>query len=173
MLPETEIGFTTEVNLDCVPWLRQIHQKLREGWLFTFDYGMPQSELLAPHRKNGTLSAYRTHQREANPLANLGAQDLTAHVNFTAVARHAIDIGWQMAGYTDQHRFFTGLAPLHFRDGARKITMEEQKEILGFQTLSHPQLMGSQFKALCLSRSPLPTLSGFQHAGSGVALLEL
>jgi SAM-dependent MidA family methyltransferase len=171
-LPDRETGFTTEVNLQCAPWLEQIRHKLTEGWLLTFDYGMQQAELLAPHRKNGTLSAYRAHQRSASPLAHPGEQDLSAHVNFTAVAGHAIRTGWRITGYTDQHRFFTGLAPLHFKDGTRKLTPAEQKEILEFRTLTHPELLGLQFKALCLSTSPLPSLSGFQHAAAGLSLLE-
>lgn len=171
-LPDAESGFTVEVNRQCGPWLKQIHEKLTDGWLLTFDYGMSQPELLSPQRRSGTLSAYRGQQREHSIMARPGEQDLTAHVNFTAVVRQARAHGWQVAGYTDQHRFFTGLAALHFQDKVRKLSGEEQKELLAFKTLSHPQLMGFQFKALLLSCFQKPTLSGFQYAGSLVSTLD-
>lgn len=165
-LPDGEPGFTTEVCLAHRAWLRLLRQKLTAGWVLALDYGMSQAELFLPHRKGGTASAYRAHQRENNLLASPGAQDITAHVNFSALTREALATGWTLAGYTDQHRFFTGLAPLHFRDATEKISVSQQRELLMFRTLTHPQLMGFQFKAWCLSRGPLPNLSGFTHATS-------
>jgi SAM-dependent MidA family methyltransferase len=163
-LGEKEAGFTTEAGMKHRDWLAQIRAKMISGWVLTFDYGMSQSELLAPHRKDGTASAYRSHRREGSLLARAGAQDLTAHVNFTTLTRDALEAGWTLAGYTDQHRFFTGLAPLHFRNATEALTLPQQRELLEFRTLTHPQLMGFQFKAWCVSCGKVPAVSGFQHA---------
>ncbi|RFC42200.1 MAG: MidA family [Verrucomicrobia bacterium] len=171
-LPAREPGFITEISLQPKLWLRSLRQKLKTGWLLTFDYGMTQPELLSPHRKDGTASAYFAHQRQPSLLTNPGAQDLTAHVNFSATTRDALSEGWHLSGYTDQHRFFSGLAPLHFQDATERPTLQQQKELLAFRTLTHPQLMGSQFKAWCLSRGEMPKLSGFKYGAGTLSSLE-
>jgi SAM-dependent MidA family methyltransferase len=158
-LPGVQEGFCMEVSLGHSSWVESLWDKMDQGWVLAFDYGMTADELAAPHRKDGTLSAYRNHQRQPDPLAAAGELDLTAHVNFTAIARDALELGWTLEGYTDQHRFFTGLAPLHFRELIEPMTPAEQKERLAFRTLAHPQMMGAQFKVFCLGRNlpgPLP-----------------
>ncbi|NBV34183.1 MAG: hypothetical protein EBR81_10470, partial [Proteobacteria bacterium] len=127
------------------------------------------------HRKDGTLTAYRDQKRHTDVLACPGEQDLTAHVNFTTATRSAISSGFSFVGYTDQHRFLTGLAPLHFRDATESLSMQQQREFLQFRTLTHPQLMGTQFKALCLSKGLTQNLlpSGFKHAEATSAQLQL
>ena len=132
--------------------LAAVGAKLTRGWLLALDYGMSDAELALPIRRDGTLSAYKLQQRREDLLSIPGEQDLTAQVNFSAVARHALEAGWQLEGFAEQHRFFTGLAPLHFQDATAPLTGEEQRALLAFRTLTHPQLMGFQFKALCLSR---------------------
>lgn len=163
-LPEAEPGFTTDICLTHGEWLQELSRKLISGWVLAFDYGMSEEEFFLPHRKDGTASAYHSHQRENNLLARPGAQDLTAHVNFSALTREAHGMGLSLAGYTDQHRFFTGLAPLHFKDATERLSVPQQRELLMFRTLTHPQLMGFQFKAWCLSQGSLPRVSGFTHA---------
>ncbi len=171
-LPAAEPGFTTEVCLTHLEWLQKLSRKLISGWVLAFDYGMSQQEIFLPHRKNGTASAYHSHQRETNLLARPGDQDLTAHVNFSALTRDAHATGWNLAGYTDQHHFFTGLAPLHFKDATEKLSVPQQRELLMFRTITHPQLMGIQFKAWCLSQGSLPGLRGFTHASRSMSGLE-
>ncbi len=174
-IPTQEAGFTTEVCLGHGAFFKDVAAKIRRGWLLTFDYGMSDWELAAPHRRDGTLTAYRAHERSAEVLATPGEQDLTAHVNFTAAARSALSAGFDFVGYTDQHRFFTGLVPLHFQDATQALSPAQQREMLQFRTLTHPQLMGTQFKALCLSKGVTPDLkpSGFTHAESTSAKLGI
>ncbi len=159
-----EEPFLTEINLTHRPWLEALANRLQRGWILTFDYGMSSPELTAAHRKEGTAAAYRAHQRALDLLAEPGDQDLTAHVNFTAVVRTALKLGLSLATFTDQHRFFTGLAPLHFEDATAPISPAQQHELLAFRTLSHPQLMGFQFKVLCLSKEVDRKISGAQYA---------
>jgi SAM-dependent MidA family methyltransferase len=152
LLSRRELGAYAEVCPGHAPLLRAIGSRLTRGWLLALDYGMSDAELALPIRRDGTLSAYRQQQRCEKLLSNPGEQDLTAQVNFSAVARQALEGGWTLEGFAEQHRFFTGLAPLHFQDATAPLTREEQRLLLAFRTLSDPQLMGFHFKVLCLGR---------------------
>ncbi len=159
-------GQIREVCLPLSSWISDLGQKMTDGWVLLFDYGMSEEELGSPHRLTGTLAAYRSHQRQDQILAQPGLQDLTAHVNFTHLSEAAITDHWAVLGYTEQARFLTGLAPLHFKDKPEPMTRDEQSETLNFRTLTHPQLMGGQFKAFCLGRTPAnsSSLSGLRWA---------
>ncbi len=163
LLCRREVGTFVEVCPGHAPLLRAVGSKLKRGWLLALDYGMSDAELALPIRRDGTLSAYRQQQRRDDLLSSPGEQDLTAQVNFSAFARHALEDGWTLEGFAEQHRFFTGLAPLHFQDATAPLTREEQRALLAFRTLTHPQLMGFQFKALCLGRQ----LDGAGAGGPG------
>jgi SAM-dependent MidA family methyltransferase len=152
MLHPRESGAFAEVCLGYAPLLDTLGSKLMRGWLLALDYGMSDAELALPIRRDGTLSAYKGHIRQEDLLSCPGEQDITAQVNFSACAKLAIEEGWTLEGFAEQHRFFTGLAPLHFQDATAPLSKEEQRTLLAFRTLTHPQLMGFQFKALCLGR---------------------
>ncbi len=168
LLPPVPDGFCVELSEEIQPWLSTILSKLKTGWLLVLDYGMTAEEFGMPHRANGTLSAYARHQRVDNPLANPGENDLTAHVNFTMLAKLASECGWRLGAYGDQSRFFTGLAPLHFSDAEAALSPAATRERLAFRSLTDPNLMGSRFKVLAMSNvTPnLPTLSGLRFLGS-------
>lgn len=151
-LCDREAGAFGEVCVGYAPHLKAVGAKLKNGWMLALDYGMSGVELALPIRRDGTISSYREQRRMENLLANPGEQDLTAHVNFSTLAIQAVETGWTLEGYTEQNRFFTGLAPHHFRDATAALTREDQRELLAFRTLTHPQLMGFQFKAFCLGR---------------------
>ncbi len=78
-------GYTTEVNLAALDWLTQIASYLQQGFILTIDYGYPAATYYHPSRSDGTLQAYVQHQHHNNPYLYLGEQDLTAHVDFTAL----------------------------------------------------------------------------------------
>lgn len=184
-LGRREPGAFAEVCTGYAPHLGAVGSKLQSGWLLALDYGMSDTELALPIRRDGTLASYRKHRRIEDLLDHPGEQDLTSHVNFSAFASEARELGWTLEGYTEQHRFFTGLAPLHFRDATGPLSVPEQRALLSFRTLTHPQLMGFQFKALCLGRrterenpraectatEDAPPLSGFRLARAPQGLL--
>jgi SAM-dependent MidA family methyltransferase len=154
-------GYTTEVNLLAAPWISKVAARLQRGWVLVIDYGYPRAEYYRPERTGGTLSAYVNHRRVDDPLSSPGEIDLTAHVDFSALADAARAAGLRVAGLTDQHHFMVGLARLHFRDAA-EMTAALEKEHRAFKTLMHPNLMGSAFKAICFSNGdPATPLSGF------------
>ncbi len=153
-------GYTTEVNLAASKWIAAVAAKLVRGWVLAVDYGHEREEYYAPERTQGTLSAYANHKREQDPLARPGEVDLTAHVDFTSLIESAKAAGMMRAGFTDQHHFMVGLGEGHFMDGANP------GDVRAFQTLMHPQMMGTAFKVVCFAKGVElpPPLSGFRYA---------
>jgi SAM-dependent MidA family methyltransferase len=80
-------GCTAEVNLAGITWMERTAATLRRGAVLVLDYGYPAPDLYAPSRKHGTLLTYRAHTLGSNPLVYIGEQDITAHVDFTSLAR--------------------------------------------------------------------------------------
>jgi SAM-dependent MidA family methyltransferase len=87
-----EPGERVEISLPAQHWITQIAQTIRRGFLLIIDYGYTRNEQLAGHHR-GTLMAYRQHSASANPYEAPGEQDLTAHVNFTALSAAAAQAG--------------------------------------------------------------------------------
>ena len=174
LLPNLPEGFHAEASPAHADWLRVCREKIPGGWLLILDYGMTESELFLPHRREGTLSAYAQHQRRTNPLASPGDQDLTFHLNFTLLANLARSAGWTIAGYLDQSRFFTAWAPHYFRDDSPTHSPAQLKERLAFRSLIDPNLLGSRFKVLALQNQapPLQPWTGFRFAQDASWQLE-
>ncbi len=156
-LPE---GYTTEVNLAAAEWIGELAAVMRRGFVLAVDYGFPRLEYYAPERTEGTLSAYANHRRERDPLVRPGEIDLTAHVEFDSLIEAASVSGLRLEGFTDQHHFMVGVGVAHFADGANA------SERRAFQTLMHPQFMGTSFKVAAFSKGIGPTVSleGFRFA---------
>ena len=156
-LPE---GYTTEVNLAAVAWIREVAAMMQRGFAIAVDYGFSRQEYYAPMRIAGTLSAYANHRREKDVLDRPGEIDLTAHVEFDSLIEAAIAAGLRLEGFTDQHHFMVGLGAEHFADGANAA------ERRAFQTLMHPQFMGTAFKTVVFSKGigSAHPLAGFRFA---------
>ncbi len=104
-----EDGYRTEVNLACLDWLKNIASKLKKGYLLTIDYGYDAQRYYHPQRCEGTLQCYYQHRRHNNPYINIGSQDLTAHVDFTALERWGELCGLNKVGFTKQGMFLMAL----------------------------------------------------------------
>ena len=102
-------GYRTEVNLNALDWLQTVGDRLKRGYVLTIDYGYPAAKYYLPSRIAGTLQCYFQHRRHNNPYANLGYQDLTAHVDFTALERHGEIFGLETLGFTQQGLFLMAL----------------------------------------------------------------
>ncbi|MCX6968895.1 MAG: SAM-dependent methyltransferase [Verrucomicrobia bacterium] len=165
--PARAKGFTSEVCLAHRPLLQTIAAKITRGFLLAVDYGMSRESLLAEHRTGGTLSCYRGHRRDSNPLESPGQKDLTAHVNFSLLAQDAVEAGWQFGNFTDQHHFLVGAATslLLSMDG-KTPDAAGRKTLRSLKMLLHPESMGRQFHAILFSKGVSGAgLSGFQYAG--------
>ena len=164
-VPPGEGRFAAEVRPSLDPWMRAVAEKLRRGWMLLVDYGYPESARYHPARAAGTLAAYRGHARQDDPLASPGAQDLTAHVDFTAVARAGESAGLRLAGFTDQHHALTALAALTFPPMASApLGPEAAKDMRALRQLLHPESMGTQFKFLALAKNSDSPLTAFRFA---------
>ena len=157
--------FATEICPSLDPWMESVATKLHQGWLLLIDYGHPAAARYHSGRAAGSLAAYRDHQRVENPLANPGHQDLTAHVDFTAVAGAAQRAGLSLAGFTDQHHALTSLAARTFPAmPGEKLSPEAAREMRALRQLLHPESMGTSFKFLALAKNTSAPLAAFQFA---------
>ncbi len=171
-------GWRAEISLEAGPWLRETAAALRSGYLLTIDYGALANELYTPERLRGTLAAYVQHQMSERPLASPGRQDLTAHVNFSALLQAGQEAELTLAGRTSQADFLRrlGIAEeaealgrrLYPAADTERHTDRGQADLLrrrGLQgavaTLLNPHGLGG-FVVLCQARQAPPrVLSGF------------
>jgi SAM-dependent MidA family methyltransferase len=154
-------GFCTEINLEAVQWLGEVAGALKKGFVMTIDYGYPSHELYCENHSSGTLKCYSKHMVNDDPYYNLGEQDITAHVNFSALSRWGEAYGLSICGYTDQSHFMHALG---FADYLRKLEKEKRPELKEKgAALLHTFLldMGSKFKVLIQQKGlPDSQLSG-------------
>ena len=102
-------NYRTEINLQALDWLTTVAHKLDRGYLLTIDYGYPAHKYYHPQRSQGTLQCYYQHRRHNNPYVNLGYQDITTHVDFTALERYGESRGLSKIGFTQQGMFLMAL----------------------------------------------------------------
>ncbi|QLE57383.1 class I SAM-dependent methyltransferase [Nostoc sp. TCL26-01] len=102
-------GYRSEINLAALDWLSIVADRLQQGYVLTIDYGYPASRYYNPRRSLGTLQCYYQHRHHDNPYVNLGQQDITAHVDFTALERWGESCSLEKVGLTQQGLFLMAL----------------------------------------------------------------
>jgi SAM-dependent MidA family methyltransferase len=102
-------GFRTEINLEATRWIADIAGSLQKGFVLTIDYGDHSSALYQDARRQGTMVCYHKHRVNYCPYTNIGSQDITAHVNFSALHHWGWKNGLQLSGFTNQAYFLLGL----------------------------------------------------------------
>jgi SAM-dependent MidA family methyltransferase len=102
-------GFRTEINIDAIKWMEEISSSLKKGFVITIDYGYPSDELYQGYRNRGTLMCYYKHSVNETPFENIGEQDITSHVNFSALKHWGEKNELKACGFTDQVHFLMGL----------------------------------------------------------------
>ncbi|MGB3138644.1 MAG: class I SAM-dependent methyltransferase [Nodosilinea sp.] len=107
--PQYASGYRTEVHLAALDWMKTVATKLHRGYVLTIDYGYPASRYYNRARAQGTLQCYYQHAHHDNPYSHLGHQDITAHVNFTALERQGEVCGLETLGATQQAMFLMAL----------------------------------------------------------------
>jgi SAM-dependent MidA family methyltransferase len=160
-----EKGFHSEINLQAINWMKEIAQSLEKGFLLTIDYGFPSFELYSNRRKTGTLMCYHKHTINNCPYINIGEQDITAHVNFSALRFWGLKNGLKYGGFTDQTHF---LLSLGLADHLRKMEQAENSNFINNKEnslLINSLLMdmGTRLKVLLQYKGvDQPTLSGLR-----------
>ncbi|MBE9532649.1 MAG: SAM-dependent methyltransferase, partial [Proteobacteria bacterium] len=146
-----DASYRTEVNLAAESWLASIAENIQQGAVFIIDYGYTKTDYYHPQRSDGTLMCYYQHQGHDNPLILQGLQDITAHVDFTALAQVAFDSGLQVAGFQSQADFLLAGGITEFSDpNADALTQLQQATEIKQLTL--PSEMGENFKVLSLTK---------------------
>jgi len=154
--------YESELGLIARAWMRELAGRLEEGVIFVIDYGFPRHEYYHPQRATGTLMCHYRHQAHGDPFAHPGGQDITAHVDFSALAEAASGAGLEVLGYATQAQFLVNCGitdvlgeanidnALHYAP----LAAEAQK-------LLSPAEMGELFKVLAVGRGVQPPLAGF------------
>ena len=141
-------GYRTEVNLRALDWLADVAQRLKRGWIVTIDYGYERHEYFAPHHRDGALLCYHHHTKSANPYANVGEQDITAHVEFTSLIKHGRTLGLEPVVFTDQSHYLLQIGESEISEIVERTAGQPSKERAAIHQLIHPEMMGRAFKVL-------------------------
>ena len=104
-----EDGWRAEINLDALRWIQRTAGLMRSGFVLTIDYGDKAKALYTAWRKRGTLLCYYKHQANERPLLHPGEQDITAHVNFSALIDEGRRLGMRLHKFTTQRLWLQGL----------------------------------------------------------------
>ena len=143
--------FIVETCPAATAWWTDAARALGCGHLLTIDYGLIMDELWQPERRDGTLRTYSRHHSGAEPLANVGEQDITAHVNFSALEGAGEFQGLRTEGLMPQEKFLTEIAArVGIGDSNFEWTPERTRQ---FKTLVHPEHLGRAFRVLIQSRT--------------------
>ena len=164
----------TEAGLEACDWISEIGRRLGRGYVLTIDYGHPASDLFDEHHMRGTLLAYQNHRASEDFYSAPGEQDLTAHVNFTALELWGKRSGLETAGFTSQTACLLALGQGNeFADlyDEGQTEAEHTKARLQLKMLIHPEGMGERFQVLAQRKgvcaSPLTGLAGMSPSISG------
>jgi SAM-dependent MidA family methyltransferase len=156
-------GYISEICPSLSAWIGSLADALNEGVVFLADYGLPRREIYHPDRRQGTLMCHYRHRAHDDPFLYPGLQDITAWVDFTAVADSADAAGLHIAGYTTQAQFLIGTGIERFAE-LETADVRSRVQIAGqLRTLMMPSEMGERFKVMTLekgSQENLPAVFG-------------
>jgi len=143
-------GYTIETSPAAENWWREAAGILAHGRLLAIDYGHTTAEIFSPGRTRGTLRAYHRHHVSDDLLANVGEQDLTAHVNFSAIQKTGEDAGLKTENFCTQPQFLTQILGNAVKE--KNFGEWNARRTRQFQTLTHPEHLGRAFRVLVQSR---------------------
>ena len=156
--------YTSEINFLAEAWVGSVADRLTEGVVLLMDYGFPRAEFYHPQRAGGTLMCHYRHRAHADPLVQVGLQDITAHVDFTAIAEAGCAAGLALLGYTSQASFLLDcdlekiLSASDPNDVRAHLALTQQAK-----KLTLPQEMGELVKVMALGRGLDMPLAGFRQ----------
>jgi len=165
VFPFGDYSYLSEVNLAAEGLVRTVAGAIEQGVALFIDYGFPEREFYHPQRFMGTLRCHYRHRFHGDPFFMPGLQDITAHVDFTAMARAAESADAEVYGFTTQAYFLIscGLAVM-VSAGDPGMTLSRLKGTSAVHRLINPSEMGELFKVLGVGRGFDVPLLGFQSA---------
>jgi len=154
--------YLSEISLAARGLIASLSERMDKGAMLFIDYGFGSAEYYHPQRSRGTLMCHYRHHAHDDPFYLLGLQDITAHVDFTAIAESAIDHGAHFLGYTSQAHFL-------INNGVTDLLSEVSPEDVRayaplssqLQKLTNPAEMGELFKVIALGKGMEGPLAGF------------
>ena len=161
------IGYVSEIGPARSAWAASIAERLECGLVLLMDYGFPRCELYHPDRRDGTLRCHFRHRRHDDPLVLCGLQDITAHVDFTAIARAS---GLDVAGFTTQNEFLLGCGLLDLVADLEPGSPQFVRLTAQIKRITLPGEMGEAIKVMALTRGIAEPLIGFSGRDHRVRL---
>ena len=164
-------GYLSEIGLASTDWTAAWAGILGKGALLLIDYGFPRHEFYHPQRNAGTLMCHYRHHAHGDPFFLPGLQDITAHVDFTAMVESGFEAGMELLGYTTQAAFLLNCG---LTDVLERIPVEDHMRYLpqaqAANKLISPAEMGELFKVLALGKGIDETLLGFAQGDRSATL---
>jgi SAM-dependent MidA family methyltransferase len=144
--------YCSEIHSSLSPWLASLCDSLQRGLVLFVDYGLPRREYYYPDRCEGTLVCHYRHRAHDDPFFYPGLQDITAWVDFTAVAEAAEAAGMRLAAYTTQAQFLMNAGVDLLVGGGNQDPIRDLEAARDLRTLMMPGEMGEHFKVMALTR---------------------
>src|SRR6185503_19393019 len=163
--------YESEIGLAARAWMRTLCERLEHGVIFVIDYGFPRGEYYHPQRSTGTLMCHHRHRAHADPFARPGDEDITAHVDFSALAAAAREAGAEVLGFATQAQFLVNcgitevLAEANVENALVYAPIAAQA-----QKLLSPAEMGELFKVLAIGKGITTPPVGFSRGDRSHAL---
>ena len=168
---ENDIGerlpdnYVSEVSLAAPSWLHDVARSLEQGMILLFDYGVSRRDYYAADRNEGWLRCHFRHRAHSDPLILPGIQDLTAWVDFSAIAEAATNCGLEIIGYVSQSQFLlSGDIGAELHDFADMPLQSQLQTAAQIKMLTLPGEMGENVKCIGLARGEVPRLAAFDSA---------
>jgi SAM-dependent MidA family methyltransferase len=168
-------GFRTEANLEALSWIKEVSKSINKGYLITIDYGALSADLYNNRRSCGTLVCYHKHHKNDNPYQFIGEQDITTHVNFSALRHWGLQYGMQCCGLVDQASFLLALGIKEYQNIAlakngNNPQLAAQEALINYRLLVD---MGMKFKVLIQQKGiPSYPLTGLKFLNTATTVLS-
>jgi SAM-dependent MidA family methyltransferase len=162
--------YLSEISLANRAWTAEWAKRLDAGALLLIDYGFPRHEYYHPQRSSGTLMCHYRHHAHGEPFYLPGLQDITVHVDFTAIAEAGFGAGISVLGYAAQSHFLLNCGILDLMGHGGSEASERLRDSNAVQKLLSPAEMGELFKVIALGRGVREPLLGFTHGDRLAAL---
>jgi SAM-dependent MidA family methyltransferase len=165
-----EPDYVSEINLAAPALIRTLASRLKRGVMLWIDYGFPEAEYYHPQRVTGTLMCHYRHRAHDDPFHLPGLTDITAHVDFSAVAQAGLDADLDLLGYTTQESFLIGCGITDLLARVEPGSSEYLRRVAPVQKLLSPAEMGELFKIIALGRGVTAPLQGFNRGDRRASL---
>lgn len=164
---QTSLGsvdsYLSEVNFMAEDWIRTLGKKLKRGVVLLIDYGYARNAYYHEQRSGGTLMCHYQHRAHPDPLILPGLQDITAHIDFTAMADAALEGDMEIVGFTTQGHFLLNMGVLEFAENENLAESERLAMNNEIRQLTLETEMGEQFKVMACTKNHEQPVPGFEH----------